>query len=923
MLKMNRQKKFALIIGNSDYEDTNLSSLVTPSQDVRDLKGLLENPAIGGFDDIVLVQDETAGKVRRTIAGFFSHKNHSDLLLLYFSGHSILNDKGHLYLALKDTETALLSGTAIPTSFITQEMDHCRSKTQIMILDCCHSGAVRKGTKGMGNRVGVASAFEGNGSSRIILTASDSTQFAWEGNHFIGEATHSLFTHYLIEGMKTGRADLDSDGWISIGELYDYAHKHVIDHAPGQTPGMWTFNQSEDIILAKAPAIPHDAKNTQSLIARGKSCYDENRYYQALYFFNQALTQYPQNSEVLELKLKCEKKMEDNGHLQKIFEAGINFYNEQDYHKALEKFNKILSLSPSHTEAGEFVAKIQKKLIQLDLINKLIDEASSDMSKKRYEAAIKIYKRIIDMDPANEMASAGFQMASQKLKEKGNKPQKSLIISGRPKLSIKRIGIFIGFAIIMASVWWGIYQSSNHSTQLNFSKSFLKAKEEMLEQKELATHAQADRLAGETFSEAKRHEMAGNTETDNGNQVTARLSYNMARDLFARAVQEATIAKEQELAELESEKAKENTELENSAKIAQLSRQRMIVEKSGVDETGANSKVREIYNSALSLEQQGNQEFEAGNYSTADQLFSSAREKYSRAQKEIKKTILEEETDLQQIKQTVTEVKSEVEELKVKAELAESEMFASQLFKNAIERETSGNQSYTAGTRESLMEAQSAFLDAKELYIRAEEQASTYRQLKKEAVTSKDKMTLAKQNIPLLPPGQEIPLSFQNASEYEKKANVYMEKLNFGEANTTYNQARQSYIQAKSDVEKLIQAASEDLSLKRIDEQNRMEIHNLVNNYSNSIEQGNISVLRQFIGPKDEKSWNIFFGDANNIQVQIQNENILIDGNNASVSFTTVIDFYYKPSKNNKTTSMEKIWRLSKSGDGWKLVSVN
>jgi uncharacterized caspase-like protein len=42
----------------------------------------------------------------------------------------------------------LLTGTAVPASFLTEEMDASRSRRQVLILDCCHSGAFARGAKG-------------------------------------------------------------------------------------------------------------------------------------------------------------------------------------------------------------------------------------------------------------------------------------------------------------------------------------------------------------------------------------------------------------------------------------------------------------------------------------------------------------------------------------------------------------------------------------------------------------------------------------------------------------------------------------------------------------------------------------------------------------------------------------------------------
>ena len=130
----------------------------------------------------------------------------------------MLDDQGHLYLAVKDTERSLLRATGIPAAYITDEMNNSRSQRQVLILDCCHSGAFARGSKGAtGASVGTATAFEGSGFGRVVLTATDATQYAWEGEQIIGEAQSSLFTHHLINGMSSGAADLNHDGHITRG----------------------------------------------------------------------------------------------------------------------------------------------------------------------------------------------------------------------------------------------------------------------------------------------------------------------------------------------------------------------------------------------------------------------------------------------------------------------------------------------------------------------------------------------------------------------------------------------------------------------------------------------------------------------------------------------------------------------------------
>ena len=247
-------QRLALLIGNNEYHDPSLAKLVSPPQDVTQLGELLRDPAIGGFDRVDTLENRSFSTVRRTIASFFTKNKRDDLLVLYFSGHGVLDDNGQLYLAVKDTERELLSATSIEAPFITSLMDRSISRRQILMLDCCHSGAFGRSKGGLGASVGTATTFEGKGYGRIILTASDATQYAWEGDDFFGEAQSSVFTRHLVEGLRTGAADTDADGQITLDELYDYVYENVVAETPRQTPAKWSYRQQGTIVIAHNPS---------------------------------------------------------------------------------------------------------------------------------------------------------------------------------------------------------------------------------------------------------------------------------------------------------------------------------------------------------------------------------------------------------------------------------------------------------------------------------------------------------------------------------------------------------------------------------------------------------------------------------------------------------------------------------------------
>jgi len=245
-------QKYALFVGSSEYDSESLVDLKAPIADVRDLANLFRNPEIGGFDQVTELINSSETEIRQAVGSFFLNKKPEDLLLLYFSGHGVLDDRGHLYLAVKDTKPDLLRATAISADFIADDMDLCRSKRQVLILDCCHSGAFRRGIKGGGKAL-TQSTFEGNGSGRIVLTASDRREFAMEGNQVLEAAQTSLFTHFLLEGLKSGEADRDGDSFISLDEWYDYAYDKVVSNLPTQTPRRWVYNQEGRLIIARNP----------------------------------------------------------------------------------------------------------------------------------------------------------------------------------------------------------------------------------------------------------------------------------------------------------------------------------------------------------------------------------------------------------------------------------------------------------------------------------------------------------------------------------------------------------------------------------------------------------------------------------------------------------------------------------------------
>jgi Ca2+-binding EF-hand superfamily protein len=127
-------------------------------------------------------------------------------------------------------------------------MSNCRSKRQVVILDCCFSGAFAEGLLAKDD-AGVDVKNQLGGEGRAVLTSSTSTQYSFEQQG----SDLSIYTHYLVEGISTGVADQDQDGMVSVDELHEYAKGKVQEAAPAMKPEIYAVKEGYKILLTKAP----------------------------------------------------------------------------------------------------------------------------------------------------------------------------------------------------------------------------------------------------------------------------------------------------------------------------------------------------------------------------------------------------------------------------------------------------------------------------------------------------------------------------------------------------------------------------------------------------------------------------------------------------------------------------------------------
>ncbi|MGH3428374.1 MAG: caspase family protein [Mycobacteriales bacterium] len=121
--------KRALLIGTETYQDSHFAPLPCTRADTAQLRQVLQHPAIGAFDEVVVVADLTASIMRDEITAFLERLELDELGLLYISGHGVRMSQttGEFFFIASDTELATVERTGVGASFVNEQLEQCRA----------------------------------------------------------------------------------------------------------------------------------------------------------------------------------------------------------------------------------------------------------------------------------------------------------------------------------------------------------------------------------------------------------------------------------------------------------------------------------------------------------------------------------------------------------------------------------------------------------------------------------------------------------------------------------------------------------------------------------------------------------------------------------------------------------------------------
>jgi uncharacterized caspase-like protein len=220
---------------------------------------VLRDPERGGFDSVVISVDEDFVTIRRRVSQLFDFCQPDDLVLFFYSGHGIIASDARLYLATQESDFDTPHVCSLAAADIRDRMEHSRSLQQIIVLDCCHSGAF--GTKSV--KAVTDKTFDSSASARYILTAGDEMEFAWDGPTLKkGDPTArplSRFTAWIVEGLSTGAAAPHKDR-ITMDALFRYVRTRAKIEGSPTTPQCHMLRVTGDLVICRNPdAVPGSA----------------------------------------------------------------------------------------------------------------------------------------------------------------------------------------------------------------------------------------------------------------------------------------------------------------------------------------------------------------------------------------------------------------------------------------------------------------------------------------------------------------------------------------------------------------------------------------------------------------------------------------------------------------------------------------
>jgi len=205
------ETKTALVIGNSNYNNSSLSKLKNPVNDARAVRDKLKEKNF----DVLYLENGTQRQIDKIVKKFKSKLKNSGVGLFYFAGHGLEVDKKNYLIPIgaNVADEMDVKYEALAVNEIVDRMKQSSTRLNIVVLDACRNNPFKRGAGGLAPMT--------NAKGTLIAYATDSGSTASDN---VNES-NGLFTKHFLKAL---------DKPINQRELFHNIRKGVNDESNGR-----------------------------------------------------------------------------------------------------------------------------------------------------------------------------------------------------------------------------------------------------------------------------------------------------------------------------------------------------------------------------------------------------------------------------------------------------------------------------------------------------------------------------------------------------------------------------------------------------------------------------------------------------------------------------------------------------------------
>lgn len=260
-----RPSLYLVSIGVSEYQDSNYN-LEYAAKDATDLSAFTQS-FTGNYEEVktmTLLNEEVSEEKVRALKQTLMKTTTNDIVIVFFAGHGVLDDKLDYYLATHEMDFENPSEKGLAYEDLEALLDGIPARQKLLLIDACHSGEIDKEdvalaettqnfstsdkvvanrgsvvVKSKSQKVGLENSFElmkllfadlRRGTGAMVISSASGMEYAYEGSDW----KNGVFTYALLNGLKSRTADINNDGTIKVSEIREYVIEKVQELTDGK-----------------------------------------------------------------------------------------------------------------------------------------------------------------------------------------------------------------------------------------------------------------------------------------------------------------------------------------------------------------------------------------------------------------------------------------------------------------------------------------------------------------------------------------------------------------------------------------------------------------------------------------------------------------------------------------------------------------